>query len=76
MNDIYGYQYNNHVMVNPNYLIQNHNNNNGISEYEQQIIDSLYPDPSKLTYEEMLKLEEDMGKVCKGFTHNDLNVIN
>ena len=70
MNNIYSaFHYNNQMMG-------NHSNNDGISEYEQRIIDSLYPDPSKLSYEEMLKLEEDMGKVCKGFTHNDLNVNN
>ena len=52
----------------------NSNNLSNLSELEQQIIDKLYPDPNKLTYEEMLKLEEEIGKVSKGFTHIDLTV--
>ncbi len=47
---------------------------NNLTSLEQQIINSLYPDPSKMSYEEMLKLEEDMGKVNKGFKHEDLKV--
>ena len=33
---------------------------------EQDIIDQLFPNPDKMTYEQLLELKENVGSVSKG----------
>ena len=56
---------------NNNYI----NNFNDESKIEQDIIDQLYPDPDKMTYEQLLELEENVGSVSKGLTKNQIKKI-
>lgn len=70
---------------NVNHLIRGANNNNfnnfGLynnvddSTAEQDIIDQLYPDPDKMTYEQLLELEENVGSVSKGLTKKQIKKI-
>ena len=53
----------------------NYNNNVDESKIEQDIIDQLYPDPDKMTYEQLLEMEENMGSVSKGLTKKQINKI-
>ena len=48
---------------NINNQINNHfnSNNNDESKIEQDIIEQLYPDPDKMSYEQLLELEEKVG---------------
>ena len=50
-------------------------NGNDESKIEQDIIDQLYPDPDKMTYEQLLELEENVGSVSKGLTKNQIKKI-
>ncbi len=43
--------------------------------YEEQIIDQLYPNPDNMTYEELLELQSKMGYVSKGLSEEQLKVI-
>ena len=43
-----------------------------INAVEQQIIDQLCPNPDTMSYEQLLQLEEDAGKVCKGLTKEQI----
>jgi hypothetical protein len=61
---------NNHINNNFNY-----NNNNDESKIEQDIIDQLYPDPDKMTYEQLLELEEKVGSVSKGLNKAQIKKI-
>ena len=45
-------------------------NGNYESKIEQDIIDQLYPDPDKMTYKQLLELEENVCSVSKGLTKN------
>ena len=64
-------------------LLNNHINNrfninNNIdddSKIEQDIIEQLYPDPDKMTYEQLLELEEKVGNVSKGLTKAQIRKI-
>ena len=64
---------------NINNLINTHSNNfgnyNEESKIEQDIIDQLYPDPDKMTYEQLLELEENVGNVSKGLTKKQIKKI-
>ena len=51
------------------------NNNLDESKVEQDIIDQLYPDPDKMTYEQLLQLEENVGSVSKGLTNKQISKI-
>ena len=55
--------------------INNNYNNNDESKVEQDIIDQLYPDPDKMTYEQLLELEENVGSVSKGLTKKQIKKI-
>ena len=65
-----------------NYLI---NENESIKEkieeelalkaVEQQIIDELCPNPDKMSYEQLLELEEGLGNVNKGLSKDKINRI-
>ena len=46
--------------------------NFAINAVEQQIIDQLCPNPDAMSYEQLLQLEEDAGKVCKGLTKEQI----
>jgi len=50
-------------------------NNNDDSKLEQDIIEQLYPDPDKMTYEQLLELEEKVGSVSKGLTKAQIKKI-
>ena len=50
-------------------------NNGEESRIEQDIIDQLYPDPDKMTYEQLLELEENVGSVSKGLTKKQIKKI-
>ena len=43
-----------------------------INAVEQQIIDQLCPNPDAMSYEQLLQLEEEAGKVCKGLTKEQI----
>jgi len=62
---------NNHISNNFNY----NNNNNDESKIEQDIIEQLYPDPDKMTYEQLLELEEKVGNVSKGLNKAQIRKI-
>lgn len=51
-----------------------YNDNN--EELEQEVIDQLCPDPDKMTYEQLLELEENVGKVSKGLSKNQIKKLN
>ena len=53
----------------------NYDNYNDESKVEQDIIDQLYPDPDKMTYEQLLELEENVGNVSKGLTKKQIKKI-
>lgn len=42
---------------------------------EQQIINNLCPNPDNMSYEELLRLEEDVGSVSKGLSNMDIRKI-
>ncbi len=49
--------------------------NEAINEVEQQIIDELCPNPDKMTYEQLLELEENVGIVNKGLNEEKIKKI-
>ena len=69
----------NHLIRGAN--INNFNNfgmlNNNVDDCtaEQDIIDQLYPDPDKMTYEQLLELEEKVGSVSKGLSKKQIKKI-
>ena len=69
----------NHLIRGPNNNNFNnfgmYNNNVDDSTAEQDIIDQLYPDPDKMTYEQLLELEENVGSVSKGLTKKQIKKI-
>ena len=50
-------------------------NDNDDSKVEQDIIEQLYPDPDKMTYEQLLELEEKVGSVSKGLNKAQIKKI-
>ena len=48
---------------------------NDDSKAEQEIIEQLYPDPDKMTYEQLLELEEKVGNVSKGLNKAQIKKI-
>ena len=53
----------------------NNYNDNDDSKVEQDIIEQLYPDPDKMTYEQLLELEEKVGSVSKGLNKAQIKKI-
>ena len=53
----------------------NYNNENDDSKIEQDIIEQLYPDPDKMSYEQLLELEEKVGNVSKGLNKAQIKKI-
>ena len=53
----------------------NNYNDNDDSKAEQDIIEQLYPDPDKMTYEQLLELEEKVGSVSKGLNKAQIKKI-
>ena len=49
--------------------------NEAINEIEQQIIDELCPNPDKMSYEQLLELEDKVGNVNKGLNKDKINKI-
>jgi hypothetical protein len=43
-------------------------------QYEDEIINNLYPDPDKMTYEQLLELQEKIGYVSKGLPDQVIEV--
>ena len=64
----------NHLIGAPSHNFGNYNNMDD-SKVEQDIIDQLYPDPDKMTYEQLLDLEEKVGSVSKGLTKKQIKKI-
>ena len=64
---------NNHI--NNRFNININNNIDDDSKIEQDIIEQLYPDPDKMTYEQLLELEEKVGNVSKGLTKAQIRKI-
>ena len=69
------YQNNNINNLLPDTHMNNFGNYNDESKVEQDIIDQLYPDPDKMTYEQLLELEENVGNVSKGLTKKQIKKI-
>ena len=66
----------NHLIGGPNNFGKYNNNNMDDSKVvEQEIIDQLYPDPDKMTYEQLLDLEEKVGSVSKGLSKKQIKRI-
>ncbi len=42
--------------------------------YEEEVIDRIYPNPDNMTYEELLELQSKIGYVSKGLTEDQINV--
>lgn len=55
--------------------INNRGFNDNNESLEQEVIDQLCPDPDKMTYEQLLELEEKVGKVSKGLTKNQIRKL-
>jgi hypothetical protein len=45
-----------------------------VKEYEDNLINEICPNPDQMTYEQLLELEDKVGKVNKGFTLKDIEV--
>jgi hypothetical protein len=45
-----------------------------LREYEDHIINEMYPDPDNMTYEQLLELQDKVGHVDKGFTKKQIEV--
>ncbi len=43
-------------------------------QYEEEIINNLYPDPDNMTYEQLLELQEKIGYVSKGLPEKVIEV--
>ena len=65
----------NHHINNPHNNIHINYNDNDDSKVEQDIIEQLYPDPDKMTYEQLLELEEKVGNVNKGLNEEKIKKI-
>lgn len=46
-----------------------------INAVDQQIIDELYPNPDAMSYEQLLQLEDNMGKVNKGLNSKQIDTL-
>ena len=46
-----------------------------IKAVDQQIMDELYPNPDAMSYEQLLQLEDNMGKVNKGLTKKQIEKL-
>ena len=46
-----------------------------LRQIEQQIINSICPNPDTMTYEQLLELEEKVGSVNKGFSKEDIQKL-
>lgn len=64
----------NHLIGGPNNFGK-YNNMDDSKVVEQEIIDQLYPDPDKMTYEQLLDLEEKVGSVSKGLSKKQIKRI-
>lgn len=62
-----------HSLVNPP-LISNQLEDDPITEYEDHLINEICPNPDRMTYEQLLELEEKVGKVSKGLTQKEIEV--
>jgi len=49
--------------------------NDPVREYEEYIINEIYPDPDNMTYDQMMELEEQMGVVSKALPKEKLKKI-
>ena len=65
----------NHLIGGPNNFGKYNNNMDDSKVVEQEIIDQLYPDPDKMTYEQLLDLEEKVGSVSKGLSKKQIKRI-
>ncbi len=45
-------------------------------QYEEEVINQIYPDPDNMTYEQLLELQEKIGYVNKGLPAEDIDVSN
>ena len=65
----------NHLIGGTNNFGKYNNNMDDSKVVEQEIIDQLYPDPDKMTYEQLLDLEEKVGSVSKGLSKKQIKRI-
>lgn len=56
-------------------LIQQEVYSDPLREYEEHLINEICPNPDQMTYEQILELEEKMGKVDKGLHKKQIDVI-
>ena len=54
---------------------ENNNYMNDNDDFERDIIDQLYPNPDRMTYEQLLDLEDKVGNVSKGLTQAQIKKI-
>ena len=48
---------------------------NDNDDFERDIIDQLYPNPDRMTYEQLLELEDKVGNVSKGLSKAQIKKI-
>lgn len=56
-------------------LIEYHQINDPIKEYEDQLIREICPDPDHMTYDQILELEDKIGVVSRGLKKETINKI-
>jgi hypothetical protein len=54
---------------------ENNNFMNDNDDFERDIIDQLYPNPDRMTYEQLLELEDKVGNVSKGLSKTQIKKI-
>ena len=54
---------------------ENNNFMNENDDFERDIIDQLYPNPDRMTYEQLLELEDKVGNVSKGLSKAQIKKI-
>ena len=54
---------------------ENNNFINDNDDFERDIIDQLYPNPDRMTYEQLLELEDKVGNVSKGLSKAQIKKI-
>ena len=54
---------------------ENNNFMNDNDDFERDIIDQLYPNPDRMTYEQLLELEDKVGNVSKGLSKAQIKKI-
>ena len=61
-------QFNEDIIDGPGYL-------DTLEQTEQDMIDQLYPNPDRMTYEQLLQLENNVGNVSRGLSEKQIEIL-